>query len=214
MIESTLRTEDVPAAERFDYLRECLAKTVCPHELSCDSDAELRAEIRVIRLGAAVVWPVTVSAPLRLRRSMRMIREFDPEFYHLSLPLRGTLEIAQGDQEAAHGAYDMYVIDTSRPYDFRASAPPEHRLTPAPARPIADGRPSTAGREPDGAMYAVGLEVPKALVPLPVDRTARLLTRRLPGQEGSGPCWRAFSPGWCVRPPPSGPPTGPGWKQS
>jgi AraC-like DNA-binding protein len=152
------RTDDVLAADRFDYWRECMAKTVAPMDMSADRASEFRAEMRLLQFGAARVWP-TSAVPVLFHRTSRLIRQSDPEFYHLSLSLHGTLGTSQAGREAAHGPYEMCVIDTSQPYDFEVLYGPNE---------------------------GVGLEVPKELVPFPPDRVDRLLARRLPGGEGVG----------------------------
>ncbi|KIF66584.1 AraC family transcriptional regulator [Streptomyces sp. AcH 505] len=158
MIETVFRTDDVAAADRFDYWRDCMAKLMCPTDMTSAHDSEFKAESRLIQLGAVSVWPGQMQ-PLRWRRTPRLIRQSDPELYHLSLPFQGAVAIAQDDRTAVHRADQMYFIDTSLPFDCDV---------------------------PDGPLRGVGLEIPKALVPLPEGDVARLLTRRLSARDGVG----------------------------
>jgi AraC-like DNA-binding protein len=172
VIETVFRTDDVPTADRFGYWHECVTKTVAPMDMSMDMGMdmgserahEFLAEIRLLQLSAARVW-LTTAPPARFQRTPRLIRQSDPEFYHLSLPLHGTLGIIQAGREAEHGPYEMFVIDTSQPFDFQVRYGPNK---------------------------GVGLEVPKALLPLSPDRINQLLTRRLPGREGVGALLAGF----------------------
>ncbi|WP_275561516.1 helix-turn-helix domain-containing protein [Streptomyces sp. 5-6(2022)] len=166
MIETVFRADGVSAADRFDLWREHMVKSLCPMDMSSDHTADFRADMRLLQLGSVSVWPTTVQ-PVRFRRTVRLIRRSDPELYHLSLPLQGTNGIAHVDLETIHGPYDMHMVDSSRPFDI-------HVLTsPAPVR-------------------MVGLEVPKALLPLPPRAVDRLLARRLPAREGVGALLAGF----------------------
>ncbi|GFE21136.1 hypothetical protein Sliba_15890 [Streptomyces nigrescens] len=91
------------------------------------------------------------------RRTPRLIRQSDPENYHVTLPIAGSVGVTHAGREAVHGPREMHVADTSQPF---------HCVT--------------------GALQAVGLEVPRKLVPLRKERADLLLTRRLPAEEGYG----------------------------
>ncbi|MFD7120634.1 helix-turn-helix domain-containing protein [Streptomyces sp. NPDC059922] len=159
MIETVFRTEGVPAAERFGYWRECMTRLLCPMDMNSDYDSTFRAETRLLQLGSLSIWPGGMRRPMRCRRTPKLIRQSDPENYHLSLPMNGSMAISQAGREAIHGANEMYVVDTSQPYECRVFG---------------------------GPLRGVGLEVPKTLVPLPAHAVGRLLTRRMSAQEGMG----------------------------
>lgn len=162
---TVFRTEDVPVAERFDAWRQLLARIICPQEMSSEHEDDFRAETHLIELGAVRIWP-SVLQPMQWRRTPAQVRQSDPELYHLSLPLTGTMGIRQAGQEAVHGAREMYIVDTSQAFDCSCT----------PVR-------------------GVGLEVPKRLVPLPPGQVAGLVTRRLPGRDGMGALLAAFLTG-------------------
>jgi len=158
MIETVFRCDDIPQADRFDYWREQMTQLIAPMEMSSDHTGDFQGEARVLELGAAHVWP-TKFHPMRFRRTPKLIRQSDPELYHFSFLVQGKLQVSQARQETAYGRNGLYVVDTSRPYDC-----------------VAYGEP------PAG----VGLEIPKAMIPLPYDRIDPLLARPIPGHEGVG----------------------------
>ncbi|MFD7504043.1 AraC family transcriptional regulator [Streptomyces sp. NPDC059850] len=158
MIETVFRCDDLPKADRFDYWREQMTNLIAPMEMSSDHTRDFQGEARVLELGAAHVWP-TKFHPMRFRRTPKLIRQSDPELYHFSFLQRGNLQVSQARQETAYGQNGLYVVDTSRPYECVAY-----------------------GDAPIG----VGLEIPKALIPLPGDRIDPLLARPIPGHEGIG----------------------------
>ncbi|EFL23927.1 AraC family transcriptional regulator [Streptomyces himastatinicus ATCC 53653] len=164
MIETVFRCDDLPVADRFDYWREQMTHLIAPMEMSSEHTRDFEGEARVLELGAAHVWP-TKFRPMRFRRTPKLIRQSDPELYHFSFLQRGNLQVSQGRRETAYGHDGLYVVDTSRPYDCVAY-----------------------GDSPIG----VGLEIPKALIPLPYDRIDPLLARPIPGHEGIGALLAGF----------------------
>lgn len=125
----------------------------------------------MLELGPVIVWPTSL-LPARFRRTARMIRRSDPEQYHLSLVLGGELGFDHAGRSDMYGPRDLWVSDTSRPYDVR---PPDGL-----------GRRTVTG---------VGVEVPKALLPVSPDRVRELLGRRLSAQEGVGALLTGFLTG-------------------
>ncbi|MEV8062330.1 AraC family transcriptional regulator [Streptomyces antimycoticus] len=158
LIETVFRSEGLPAADRFDYWRELMSRTHAPMDLSSDFAADYQAEQRLIELGEVSLWPATFQ-PLIFRRTPKLIRQSDPEAYHLSLILHGQGAVTRNGSEAAYVPWDFHSSDSSRPFEVRT------------------------GQEP---VTTVGLEVPKALVPLPRDKGDRAIVRRLSGHEGVG----------------------------
>ncbi|MFE3883335.1 helix-turn-helix domain-containing protein [Streptomyces lydicus] len=122
---------------------------------------DFRVFQRTLSLGAVSVWPSSFQ-PVLFRRTPRLIRESDPEGLHLTLPLKGTLYVSTGRNEASHGPYSLNVLDTSHPFEVR----------------------SVGGS--DGLHRGVGLEVPAALLPVPGRQRDRLAGLRLSAGEGFG----------------------------
>ncbi|MFG3013784.1 helix-turn-helix domain-containing protein [Streptomyces cinerochromogenes] len=155
------RSEDVPAEERFDHWRKLLDQSRSS-KVTSSYAADFRAECRRLELGPTTVLAMSC-APARYRRSTRMVQYSDAEQYHLSLLLDGEAELDHAGRTHVFGPGDWHLVDNSRPYDLRLAD---------------DG----GGR---GAK-AVGLDLPKALLPIPSHQVHRLLGRRLPGHEGIG----------------------------
>ncbi|WP_406483177.1 helix-turn-helix domain-containing protein [Streptomyces platensis] len=156
LTEMLFRTDGLPPAERFDCWRDLMSKTLCPMDMNSDRAAQFQAQTRLLELGPVSVWP-TIVEPMSWRRTPRLIRQSDPENYHVTLPIAGSVGVTHAGREAVHGPREMHVADTSQPF---------HCVT--------------------GALHAVGLEVPRKLVPLRKERADLLLTRRLPAEEGYG----------------------------
>ncbi|MFM9499500.1 hypothetical protein ACKI1Q_38605 [Streptomyces galilaeus] len=135
--ETVFRSADVSAEDRFEYWSELFQRTHAPLELFSDRHDDFRAYQRVLNLGAVTVWPATLPA-VRFRRTERMVRQSDPERFHLSLRLSGTMRVERGGIQSEFGPYDLCVIDTSRPFDCESGV----RLPP------------------DSAQAGVGLEIP------------------------------------------------------
>lgn len=158
--ETVFRSDDLPAADRFDCWRELVSRTHAPLELRSAHRADFRASQRVLALGAVSVWPTTFQ-PVCFRRSPKLIRQSDPEGLHVSLPLSGALRTVRGEEEAEYGPDSLCVVDTSRTVDVHGG---------------------------DGSLphTGVGLEVPKALLPLPRNRLNHVTDLRLSAGEGFG----------------------------
>ncbi|MPY47629.1 AraC-like ligand-binding domain-containing protein [Streptomyces acidicola] len=160
LIETVFRSDDLPAADRFDCWRERVGQTHAPLELHSDHWSDFRVFQRVLDLGAVSVWPIAFQ-PLCFRRTQKLIRQSDPEGLHLSLPLSGALRAVRGEEEAVYGPDSLCVVDTSRPVEIH-------------------------GGDDLLRHTGVGLEVPKALLQLPRNRLDQVTGLRLSAQEGFG----------------------------
>ncbi|WAZ21373.1 helix-turn-helix domain-containing protein [Streptomyces cinnabarinus] len=169
MIGTVFRCADVPAEDRFEYWRERVGRTVAPADVTSDYATDYWAEQRLLQLGPVTIWPASF-LPTRFRRSARMVRQSDPELYHLRLVVRGGLAVDHDGRADTYGPGDMYLADSSRPGDVRS---------------YDDGE-----RSP---VTGVGVEVPKVLFPVPPHR--ELLGRRLSGREGTGALLKDFVTG-------------------
>ncbi|WP_432093443.1 helix-turn-helix domain-containing protein [Streptomyces sp. bgisy100] len=156
--EVVFRSETVAPADRFDYWQERLGKTHAPMHLSSDHADDYRATQRLIDLGSVSMWPASYH-PLTFRRTPRQIRQSDPEVFHLSLLLQGEGHAAWGKREAHYLPHDLHCNDSSVPYEIH-----------------------TGGE----IIRSVGLEIPKALVPLPHGRARQVVGHRMNGRTGVG----------------------------
>ena len=162
MIGTVFRSEDVPPGDRFDHWRELIGRTRSPSDMSSVHAADFWAEQRLMELGPVTVWP-TSFLPTRYRRSPKLVRQSDPEMYHLTLLLDGGLALDHAGRTSTFGPRDLHLADSSQPYDLR---PADHR-----ERRVIEG---------------VGVDFPKALLPLPPHRVRELLGRSQSGREGLG----------------------------
>ncbi|MDQ0605260.1 AraC-like DNA-binding protein [Streptomyces canus] len=171
MIGTVFRSDDVPKEHRFEYWGELMHRAIAPSHMSSLFADDFWAEQRLLELGPVLVWP-TSYLPTRFRRTEKLVRQSDPEMYHLSLVLGGGLGFEHVGRAEAYGPRDLWVSDTSRPYEVHA--------------------PAGLGRQ---VLTGVGVDFPKALLPLAPSRVQQLLGRRLSGREGVGALLTGFLTG-------------------
>ncbi|KUN84161.1 helix-turn-helix domain-containing protein [Streptomyces griseoruber] len=167
MIGTVFRSEDVPTEDRFDHWRDMVGRMRSPSHITSTHAADFWARSRVMELGSVTVWP-TSFLPTRYWRSPKLVRQSDPELYHLTLLIDGGLALEHAGRTDSFGPRDLHLTDSSLPYDLR---------------PYGIG--SADGPEP-GVVKGVGVDFPKARLPLPPHRVRELLGRALPGREGFG----------------------------
>ncbi|MEU5764789.1 helix-turn-helix domain-containing protein [Streptomyces asoensis] len=156
--ESVFRTTDLPVDVRFEAWTERMGRTHAPMRLSSDRVEDYRAHQRVIELGDVVVWSATFDH-LVFRRTPRLIRQSDPETYHLSLLIEGEGAADWGRQRAAYRIEDFHTNSSSRSYEI------------------------VTGPDP---VTLVAVELPRALVAVPGHRADQVIGRRVSGREGTG----------------------------
>ncbi|MEV0239909.1 AraC family transcriptional regulator [Streptomyces sp. NPDC050674] len=171
MIGTVFRSDDVPREHRFEYWCELTHRAIAPSHMSSLFADDFWARQRLLELGPVLAWP-TAHLPTGFRRTEKLVRQSDPEMYHLSLVLGGGLGFEHVGRAEAYGPNDVWVSDTSRPYEVHV--------------------PADLGRQ---VLTGVGVEFPKALLPLPSARVQRLLGRRLSGREGVGALLTGFLTG-------------------
>nr|WP_324604645.1 helix-turn-helix domain-containing protein [Streptomyces sp. NRRL S-337] len=148
----------MPAADRFEYWSELLGRTHAPMELRSDYADDFRASQRVLDLGAVTAWRA-VFPPVAFRRTPKLIRQSDPETYHLCLVVRGTGAGVWRDRETKYKPDDLFINSSTLPSDVHST-----------------GDPATT----------VALEIPKTLIPLPRDMTRRIVGMPVSTREGMG----------------------------
>ncbi|MFR0354353.1 helix-turn-helix domain-containing protein [Streptomyces sediminimaris] len=156
--ESFLRTADLPVGDRFEAWTERMGRTHAPMRLASDRAADYRGEQRLVGLGDVTVWPATFDH-LVFRRTPKLIRQSDPEVYHLSLLRRGEAAASWGSRQVAYRIDDFHTNSSSRSYDI------------------------STGPEP---VSMIGVEIPRALVALPGHRADRVIGSRVSSREGMG----------------------------
>jgi AraC-like DNA-binding protein len=98
-----------------------------------------------------------------------MVRRSDPERYHLSLLMEGEMALEHAGRTELFRQGELHLVDSSLPYDLRLAGDRECRV-----------------------VKGVGVDFPKALLPLPSQRVRTLLGRGLPGDEGVGALLTGF----------------------
>lgn len=162
LAETVYRSEDVDAADRFDLWRELMSDTHAPMDLTSEHAVDFTAHVRCIQLGPVSVWPATFR-PVTWRRTPKLIRQSDPETYHISLVLQGTAEVSWGERRRSLAQYDLHNNESSHPYDIWSQ-----------------------GSGPESLLRTVGVEVPKGLLPLPRAQAERAVGLPMSGREGIG----------------------------
>lgn len=156
--ESVFRDEDVPARDRLAHWAERLRQTHAPVRLSSDHALDFRASQRVLDLGAVTMWPATFEQ-LVIQRTPKLIRQSDPEQYHLSFVVDGTGGCSWDDHETVYHPSDLHINDSSMPWEIHT------------------------GKDP---VTIVGLEVPKTMLPLPRVMTSSTVPRQVSTRDGVG----------------------------
>ena len=153
-----MRSDDLPAADRFEWWSEQLARDTAPCVVTSSQTGDFRAALTLAELG-----PVRLSVhsfpEVRTLRTAPLIRRSDPEHFWLGLIMANALWVAQRGRDSRLDTGDLLFHDTSQPSEFRA----------------------LPGAGP-GRMLM--LHFPKGALPLPPERLESLLARRLPAGTG------------------------------
>ncbi|MFI1018750.1 helix-turn-helix domain-containing protein [Streptomyces sp. NPDC020965] len=156
----TFSSLDAPPRDRFGTWCDLLRNTHAPMDLLSDHADDFRARQRVVSLGEVVVWPA-VFPPVTFRRTAKLIRQSDPETYHLTLMLRGVGTVVRRGHELHAGPGIYHTNDSSRPIDIRSHTE-------------------------RGRIMMVGVEVPKAVLPLPRRSADRAIGIPMRDDQGVG----------------------------
>jgi AraC-like DNA-binding protein len=161
VIETVLRSEELPVADRFEWWCDLTSRTLVPTVFTSDQADDFRAGVRLLELGTLGVSVLSYPA-FHSRRTPALVRRSDPEHYQLALTLRGGGQrLSHCGREALMGVGDLMLTDTSHPFD--------------------------AWTFPDGdAVEEILVSVPRAVLPLPAAKVDRLLAVPLSGNTGMG----------------------------
>lgn len=161
--EVVFRTVDLPVTDRFEAWSALMSQTHAPMRLSRIPEGSAPADDylahqRLIALGDVAVWPATFD-PILFRRTAKLIRQSDPETFHLSLLLRGEGAASWGGHQIAYGIQDFHISCSSLEFDVRTG---------------------------DAPVTTIGVEIPRSLVALPARKANRVIGSRLSGRDGIG----------------------------
>jgi AraC-like DNA-binding protein len=161
-MSTLISTDQVPAADRLEFVQEVAAATWVPMEFRPEHPAGCWGEFRVSGLGAMQVVVVDIM-PVTVRRTPRLISEADPGFLWLLLVCEGGSSVlAQGGQQACLSAGEFAFYDTRRPYE------------------------GTFRIDRDRPMRCLTFMFPPALLPLSPSRVRQLAAVRIPATVGLG----------------------------
>lgn len=160
-MSTLIRTDQVPAADRLDFVREMNSTIWVPMECRSDYQADYRGEFRASGLGAMQVVVMDVM-PVTVRRTPKLISRADPDMLKLLLACDGSFAVDQEGQQARLSAGDFAFYDTRRPYEVACGVGQNH-----PAR-------------------ALTFMFPPSLLPLSPSLLRRLAAVRIPATTGLG----------------------------
>ncbi|WP_426405356.1 AraC family transcriptional regulator [Streptomyces sp. R-07] len=156
--EMTFRSAELPPADRFECWRALMSETHAPMDMRSECAADFWVNQRIVSLGEITVYPLEC-IPLTFLRTPKLIGRSDPEAYHLSLVKRGGGMVTLGKETVAHSAFSYHTSDTSRPFEIMT------------------------GRE---SFEIIGVEVPKALLPLPPRTASQIIGKHISARDGMG----------------------------
>lgn len=160
--ETVLRTDDVAPDIRFDVWREAMAATMSPMHISSRHSSDFWGHTRLLTLDDVLLWPVAMQAS-RYRRTAELVRQGDPELYHLTLVLPGSgrLRVDHNGRRHLSAVNDLYLLNSSQPCDVEVE---ESQLA-----------------------VGIGVEIPRSNFPATAERAiGRIVGHRISGQEGFG----------------------------
>jgi AraC-like DNA-binding protein len=156
--ETAFRSTDLPAQDRLAALDELLVNSAHPMRVVSDSSEPFRATVRMLELGAVKVVGLALS-PCEVLRTRKLIRQADPEWCSVIVPLDGGIVVSQAGRDMALGANASALYDSSQP--LRIEFTGECRTT-----------------------RLVRAHIPRVLLGVPADGLERLLARPLPAGVG------------------------------
>jgi AraC-like DNA-binding protein len=161
-MSTVISADDVPPADRQDFLREATSATFVPMEVRPESVADYWAEFRASGLGAMQVVRMDLM-PVTVVRTPALISQFDPDLLKLLFVCdSGTSVVEQGAQQARLGRSEFAFYDTRRPFQIGCG--------------IGQQRP----------IRLLTFMFPPSLLPLSPSRLPRLAATRIPATAGLG----------------------------
>ncbi|WP_233290011.1 helix-turn-helix domain-containing protein [Kitasatospora sp. MBT66] len=158
---STMSNAGVPAADRFEWFTDMVARDVVPVAVSSPQAADFKAEAAFLSLGPVEVSVHTHPA-LHSRRPAALTRRSDPEQYQLALvDGENPMWISQRGSESGPVGGELVLWDTSRPFE-------------------------AGTRDEQGTSRCLVLHIPRKELLINPDKADRLLARRIPAQRGTG----------------------------
>ncbi|WP_192810212.1 helix-turn-helix domain-containing protein [Actinomadura rudentiformis] len=111
---------DTLRLERLACWQEMLSETEFPVELRNDSDEDFHATYRHMELGAVRISEL-ISSGIRVTRTERLIRQWNPEVYQLCLVRAGSVWHTQCGRHVEVGPGRLFLRTSSHPFESRAA---------------------------------------------------------------------------------------------
>lgn len=156
----TLRSRDLPAAERFSWFCELVARDMAPHDIVTEHVADFSASATLLSLGDGIGVSSVAFPAMQSIRSRRLIQRSDPELWVLALVVKGAMQREQGRNQVNPGPGDLVLYDTSQPY--------------------------WASIGTDDVAQSIVLHLPRRAVPVPEQALRRIVATALPSRTGIG----------------------------
>jgi AraC-like DNA-binding protein len=117
-MSTLIRTDQVSAADRLDFVREMTAATWVPMECrAIGPNADYLGEFRASGLGAMQVVVMDIM-PISVRRTPELISQADPDMLKMVLVRGGnSCVVDQDGRQAPLSAGEFAIYDTRRPYE-------------------------------------------------------------------------------------------------
>jgi AraC-like DNA-binding protein len=162
-MSTLIRTGQVSAADRLDFLRDMVATTWVPMECrAITANPDYVGNFRASGLGPMQVVVMDVT-PLRVCRTPELISQEDPDMLKLALVRGGnSFVVAQDGRQASVSAGEFAIYDTQRPYEV------------------------VCGASGDWPMQAMTFMFPPSLLPLSRNRIKQLCAVRFQASAGLG----------------------------
>jgi AraC-like DNA-binding protein len=121
-VSEVIRVDEVPAADRLDFVTDLTAATWVPMECRALYSADYQGEFHASGLGALQVVVMDVM-PITVRRTPELISQVDPDLLKMVLVRGGnSCVVDQAGRQARLGVGEFAVYDTRRPYEVVCGA--------------------------------------------------------------------------------------------
>jgi AraC-like DNA-binding protein len=161
-MSTLIRTDQVPAADRLEFIQEMNSTIWVPMECRSQYQADYRGEFRASGLGPMQVVVMDIM-PITVSRTPKLISQADPDMLKLLLVCDDCpWVVEQRGQQARLSAGDFAFYDTRRPYQVSCG--------------VGLDRPSRA----------LTFMFPPSLLPLPPSALRRMAAVSIPATTGLG----------------------------
>lgn len=162
-MSALIRTDEVPLADRRDYIRQITAATWVPMDCCAERDSDYLAVFRASGIGPLQVVVMDVM-PAVVSRTHEMIEQADPDLLKLLLVCGdGSTVVTQAGRQARISDAEFALYDTRRPYQVDCGVD-----------------------DPDRRIRMLTFMFPPSLLPLSRNRLSDLTARRFLATTGLG----------------------------